>query len=149
MSVSTLFSHAKMTVYCSPLLTDLRLRIALWLAIGVSALLAKPLHELEHSGPGVKSGGVSCSCSHLHGVHKGRRTAVAGSPNVPGPVDPASGHQHDECQICLTFWLQTPFVLSVPEVESEGIVPDSLLSIDDKSRTLVSRTCLARGPPVA
>ena len=138
-----------MPVFCSQLLTDLRLRIALLLAIGISAVLAKPLHELEHSGPGIESGGASCSCGHLHAAHRSRRTAAADSQNVPGPSDPKHGHQHDECQICLTFWLQTPFVLSVPEVESEGIVPDSLLPLDDKSRTLVSRTCLARGPPVA
>jgi hypothetical protein len=136
-----------MTVFCSQSLTDLRLRIALWLAIGVSALLAKPLHELEHSGPGVKSGGVSCSCGHLHSAHKVRGTAVAGSPNVPAPVDPASGHQHDECQICLTLWLQTPFVLSVPEVQPAGIMLDSILLVDDKSGTQLRLTRLARGPP--
>ena len=143
------FSHAKMTVFCSQLLTDSRLRIALWLAIGLSALLAKPLHELEHSGSGAKAGGASCSCGHLHAAHRSRRTAAAGSQDVPGSSDPQHGHQHDECQICLTFWLQTPFVLSVPEVESDGIFPDSLRSVDDKSRTQVRRTCLARGPPVA
>lgn len=134
-------------MFCSQLLTDLRLRIALWLAIGISALLGKPLHELEHAGPGVGSGGVSCSCGHLHAAHKGRRTAVAGSPNVPGPADPANGHQHDECQICLTFWLQTPFVLSVPEVQPEGIMLDSILPVDDKSGTQLRLTRLARGPP--
>lgn len=90
-------------------------RLAAVLAVAFSAVFARPLHELEHSGSATQSrvGRIAtCSCGHLHGQRPRAESLPARRP-VDNPAVPSSeqqdgGHNHQSCGICLAFGLQTP-----------------------------------------
>lgn len=130
------------------------LRIALWLAISVSALCGRPLHELEHAPHSNTGTAPACSCSHLHGTmhfqsHDKPATADHSSPYDSGQPDTGDTHQHGQCQICLTFWLQSPFQVISPEVQSREVPVDRLLLSNDHACCSTSQNANARGPPAA
>ncbi len=123
------------------------LTIALWLAISVSALCGRPLHELEHV-PGDHVGAApTCSCSHLHGHHHGRSAYDDDKGQHSGQPDSSHSHQHGNCQICLTLWLQAPFQAVVPEVQSLGALADRVLFDNDRAARFTVQIANARGPP--
>ena len=130
------------------------LRIALWLAISISALCGRPLHELEHAPHSSTGTAPACSCSHLHGTvhfqsHDKPATADQSSPHDSGQPDTGDTHQHGQCQICLTFWLQAPFQVISPEVQSREVPVDRLLLSNDHACCSTSQNANARGPPAA
>lgn len=129
------------------------LRIALWLAISLSALVGRPLHELEHAPHSRTGAAQTCSCSRLHGtVHfePVSRPAAGGhsEDRNSGQRDPSDTHQHSQCQICLTFWLQTPFQVISPEVQSRDVPAHRLPFSDDRAGCSTPQSSKARGPPV-
>lgn len=129
------------------------LRIALWLAISISALFGRPLHELEHAPQSSPEAAHTCSCSRLHGrlhFQPVAKPAVGDHSGNPDSGQPDSGdtHQHGQCQICLTFWLQAPFQVISPEVQSREVPAHRLLFVDDHAGCSTLQNANARGPPV-
>ena len=129
------------------------LRIALWLAISISAVVGRPLHELEHAPDSRTGAAQACSCSRLHStvhfqpVSKPAAGDYAGHRDSGRP-DTGDNHQHSQCQICLTLWLQTPFQVISPEVQSREVPEHRLPFSDDQAGCSTPQSPNARGPPV-
>lgn len=91
------------------------IRLIAVFAVVVSAVFARPLHELEHAGTGsaIQSGrSAACSCGHLHGSARTQKHPAdrrSGNDQSLPPNDQRDGtHSHHSCGICLAFGLQTP-----------------------------------------
>gem|GEM_PF-2264957 len=132
------------------------MRLTAVLAVVFSAVIARPLHELEHSGTvsgEAAAGRPACSCGHLHGHGKpsaSQKPLSAVDPdNQPQDSESDGSHSHDSCSICLAFWLQSPFV-PVQQFAVELVV-QRLANSELLSQCSVHTLCLPplRGPPAA
>jgi len=90
-------------------------RLTAVFAVVVSAVFARPLHELEHTGTGTATQSrrsATCSCGHLHGFARTQKHPAdrrSGNDHSLPPDDQRDGtHSHHSCGICLAFGLQTP-----------------------------------------
>ncbi|MFM7166870.1 MAG: hypothetical protein ACKO3T_16655 [Planctomycetaceae bacterium] len=101
-------------------------RLTAVLAVVLSAVFARPLHELEHAASGTPDArAAACSCGHLHGqIRPQNRQAQDCPPHGRGlpPAEQNDGtHSHHSCGICLAFGLQTP-VSAVSTVPLECLI---------------------------
>ncbi|MFN9824835.1 MAG: hypothetical protein ACK58J_11840 [Planctomyces sp.] len=131
------------------------MRLTAVLAVVFSAVFARPLHELEHSGTAVSSATdrPTCSCSHLHG--HGHSSSLPNpmsdgdSGRQPEQRQPDGSHSHNSCSICLAFWLQSPF--GPVQHFAADLIVERLADAELTSQCGVQALCLPplRGPPAA
>lgn len=122
------------------------LRVTAVAAVALSALLGRPLHQLEHSATATEARGGKCAC-----VHNCPITPASPQPNAPddhSPSTPAGSHDSGDCTICLTYFLQTlpgqlPPAVQILPVALRQILPNEVLSTK-----LHRNTTSARGPPL-
>jgi len=124
------------------------------LAVVVSAVFARPLHELEHAAaasgtPDARA--ATCNCGHLHGQIRPQNQQARSRPPHGRGLSPAQQndgtHSRHSCEICLAFGLQTS-VAEVATVRLECLILPMTAAPAQHLRAAIPLLPPLRGPPL-